>query len=526
MLVRNLLPLIDSKFDVCVIGGGISGLGIAWEAALRGLRVCLLERTDFGAKTSQGCFGIVHGGLRYLQHLNFKRLRVSVREQQILRQIAAAHLRPLPCLVPTYGYGSSSKEFLRSGLCLYSLLSRTRNQGVSEKLHLGPAQVLGTEEALAMAPGLNPLGLRGAVVFYDAEMKCPERLTLAVAKSAVKAGALLNNYLELVQAEFSNSCWQIKAKDALSGAEFRLYSRALINAAGPELEDVLLRVGERVPSRQFVRGTQVVLGDLGLKMAVAVSSKQIDPQSLAKTRGRSFFFLPKSGKTLVGTYERLCEKNSPEDRESDVLAFLRELQAAYPRVPSETFSEKNLISSFGGLIPLTGQAEAQSYRVAKELNIATHSAKALLSVYAVKYTTFRYVAEQTINRLESVLAESFRKSVSAETFLVGGEDLDPSMVAGRAAELGLSSSLAQRLLEQYGSEIWELFAVLKREPELAEDLLNDESLLKLEVSYAVRYEMAQTVDDVLRRRTAVVKMRSISNAELEKINKYFQSCGE
>ena len=162
-------------YDLLVVGGGIIGCGIALEAAQRGLSTILIERGDFAAQTSSACFNIVHGGLRYLQHLDIARLRFSAREQTTLCRIAPHLTEPLPVLVPCYGFGKKGREALAIAMKLYELLATGRNVGLLPERLLGDGQLLSSEKALALAPGISSEGLRGAAVFYDAKMLSSER---------------------------------------------------------------------------------------------------------------------------------------------------------------------------------------------------------------------------------------------------------------------------------------------------------------------------------------------------------------
>ena len=181
MFVRDTHALGGRHFDLLVVGGGINGLAIAWDAALRGLSVVLCEKGDFGGGATAGCFKIVHGGFRYLQNLDFSRLFRSAKEQRILRTIAPHFVQPLPILVPSYGLGKKSRAVLDLGATFYEILTAGRNNGVDESRKLPRHSVLGSADVLTIAPHLRREALRGGIVFYDAQMRNCERLTLAVA---------------------------------------------------------------------------------------------------------------------------------------------------------------------------------------------------------------------------------------------------------------------------------------------------------------------------------------------------------
>ena len=247
-LTRDIDSLGKREFDLLVIGGGINGAGIAWDAALRGLSVALIERADFGGATSSGCFKIIHGGLRYLQHLDLKRVRESVREQRILRTIAPHLVSPLPFLVPCYGRGRKGREFLSLGLLLYEFVvacDRNRNLGVHHQL--SRFRRLDSQQCLRHAPGLKAEGLTGGVLYEDVQLSNCERFTFAVVASAREAGAVVANYCEAVQLNASQAesgegrIESVTAHDLFRGTELQIKARFVVNATGPWVDQVIAR---------------------------------------------------------------------------------------------------------------------------------------------------------------------------------------------------------------------------------------------------------------------------------------------
>ena len=185
---RDLKALSATLYDLIIIGGGIHGLSAAWDAALRGLKVALIEQGDFGGATSANSFKIVHGGLRYLQHLNFKRMRMSIGERSHLMRLAPHLVSPLPFLVPCYGHGIKGPEALRAALAVNDMVSADRNKHLDPAVHLPGGHLLSREGCLEQFPGLMANGLTGAAVFYDGQMYDSERLCLEFALSASDAG--------------------------------------------------------------------------------------------------------------------------------------------------------------------------------------------------------------------------------------------------------------------------------------------------------------------------------------------------
>src|SRR5688572_9062952 len=187
---RNAGSLVDGEFDLAIIGGGAFGAAAAWDATLRGLRTVLIERHDFGGGSSAECFKMVHGGIRYLQHADFVRLRSSCRERSAMLRIAPHLVAPLPIVIPTYGRGRKGKLFLGTGMRLYDFLTIDRNARIPDPSRQIPGtRFLGRSEVLSLFPDIDDSAMTGGAVFDDGQMYSPPRLVLAFVKSAVAAGA-------------------------------------------------------------------------------------------------------------------------------------------------------------------------------------------------------------------------------------------------------------------------------------------------------------------------------------------------
>ena len=188
---RDLAALAGREHDLLVVGGGIHGVAVAWDAAQRGLAVALVESHDFGSGVSWNSLKTIHGGLRYLQKADLIRLRESVHERSALLRIAPALVKPLGFLVPTYGHGAKGREAMALGLVLNDLLSADRNRGLPPERRIPRSRVLSSRETLDLVPGLAAEGLNGGALWYDAQVESSERLTVGFAHAAADAGALL-----------------------------------------------------------------------------------------------------------------------------------------------------------------------------------------------------------------------------------------------------------------------------------------------------------------------------------------------
>ena len=239
---RNLAGLADVDHDLVIVGGGAFGACAAWEAASRGLSVALVEKADFCGATSANHMKFVHGGIRYLQHLDLRRVRESCYERSALLRIAPHLVQPLPILMPTYGRGFDGRLVLRAGLLLYDLITLDRNAGIADPDRRIPAgRMLSRDRCVAIHPDLARDDLTGAGLFHDAQFRNPPRLALAFLQSAVSRGARIANYAEVTDFLRTDSrVIGVKVADRLTGAVMDVRGSHVLNAAGPWAADLLL----------------------------------------------------------------------------------------------------------------------------------------------------------------------------------------------------------------------------------------------------------------------------------------------
>ena len=323
--------LAQRSYDLVVIGGGIAGAFAAWDAALRGLSVALLERADFGGATSANSQRIIHGGLRYVQSLDLARMRRSIRERRALLRIAPHLVQPMPCLLPTSHRGMNRRRVLDIACRLNDLISTDRNRFVDDpQRHIPPARMISREECLRLAPGIRAEGLTGGAVWYDAQVRSAERLVLACVDAATKSGAVAANYVEVVgKTSFDGQGLRLVIEDRLAGRRFDLQARMVLNAAGPWVAQVLSRCQVRAPDRlprEWVKGTCLVTRSLTNGVALALAAVEA-----VHARGL-LFVTPWNGQALVGTTYR-AHRDGPDacqPTEAEVDELLRGVNTAYP----------------------------------------------------------------------------------------------------------------------------------------------------------------------------------------------------
>jgi len=377
---RDLGALAAATWDVAVVGGGVYGAAVAWDAAQRGLRVALVEREDFGAGTSWNSLKTIHGGMRYLQTLDLGRLRQSARERSTLLAIAPQIVRPLPFLVPTYGHGLTGREALALGLRLNDWLTRDRNRGLPAERRIGDARTVSAAEALRLVPGLAPRGLTGAALWHDAQAASTERLTIGFLHAAADAGAAAANHAEAVALlRVGGRVAGVAVRDTLGGGTSEVLARVVVNAAGPWADEFLQRGGPRRAPAPLLRARNVLL-----------RREPVVPYAVgARSEGRFLFLVPWEGRTIVGTsYE------PAEGPLGDPLALLDAAARAFPWAGIER-RDVGLVHE--GLVPGRRDAAGLSTRPRLHDHEAEDGLPGLVSLQGVKYTTARAVAERAVD---------------------------------------------------------------------------------------------------------------------------------
>lgn len=394
-IVRDPDAASREDYDLIVVGGGVYGIMTTLEAVRRGLKPLLLERDDFGEHTSFNHLRIVHGGLRYLQTLDLHRFRESVAERRWFLRTFPGRVRPLPCLMPLYGDGLRRPEIMAVALGLNDLLSMRRNRGVPEAERLPRGRLLSAEETRARFPEVNPVGLRGAALWYDAIMPDSHRILIDSLRRACGGGATALNYMEaktpMIEAERISG---VVAEDRESGSTVRFRSPVVVNAAGPWCRELAGAWDRALPE----------LFRPSLAWNVLFDRKPFSDHALAvaprNPGGHTYFLVPWKGRLFAGTGHvpwsgSVTPRPMPTtDRQR---AFLDDLNRA---IPNANLTEDDVLRVFSGLLPA---AEAGTATLSVREVFRDHGASGgpagLWSVSGVKFTTARRVAAKLLDRV-------------------------------------------------------------------------------------------------------------------------------
>ena len=489
-MLRQLDRIAKEEFDILVIGGGATGACIARDAALRGLRVALAEKNDFAHATSAHNSKLVHGGLRYLRNLEFGLVRESLRERRIWQRIAPHLVRPLPFLVPIYGGGLRARATLAAGLRLYDVLSYDRTWLDDPEQRLPAHRWFNRKAALVREPALEGPDLAGAFLYYDAQMYAPERLALECLLDAAEHGAALANHLEADRLLIRGGRVEgAELRCRLTDARFDVRAKLTIVAAGP-WADIFL-------NRMLGNTAHKLVRSKGIHLIVPALTRS-DALTITTPHGH-FFVLPWRGYSILGTTDTNFT-GSPDDvhvSEEDIAAFLAFVNA---HLRNAHVMRRQVVHFYAGLRPLVDDGSRETYGASRRAELIDHAkaegTEGLISTIGGKWTTSRDLAEKTVDAAMEKLGIALRPSATATTPLPGGR-------IGRLKDFrSRYEASSDHLARLYGARLDGVMALAGRRPELAKSL-SPSGDIAAQILFAVREEMALTLEDAIMRRTGI-----------------------
>ncbi len=459
------LNAVSSRFDLAILGGGIIGAGIARDAALRGLSVAVIDKQDFGGGTTAGSTRLIHGGLRYLEMLDFPLVRVDLRERETLLRTAAHLVRPLEFFVPFYDRSLFYRARLKAGMLLYDVLSFDKS--------LPNHRFLNARETLREEPGLLANGLQGSAAYFDAQVDSPERLALENILEARQHGAVALNYVEATGAlESGGALTGVRVRDALTGEEADLRARVVVNAAGPWFDALAERLGPH--SKRRIRTT------LGIHLACQPVNRRATVLFSGRD-SRLLFVIPWLGLSWVGTTDTDFAGDPGQARAtSEDIDYLRSSAAQF--FPALAGSQ--VYWTCAGVRALVRKPGAESS--VSRMHRIQSDRPGLISVLGGKITGYRAIAEEVTDRACRELGLS-RKSETAERPLLGCYR-KPDADAGHLGRI-------------YGGRAQEVRGLAAADPVLAQRLAPEYPDLAAQVVHAVRQEQCLRVPDFIFRRS-------------------------
>jgi glycerol-3-phosphate dehydrogenase len=479
---RNFDGLSNEKFDLVVIGGGVIGTGVARDAAMRGIRTLLVEKEDFGYGTTSRSTRLIHGGLRYLSHLDFKLVKMDLREREILLKLSPNLVKPLPFLLPLT---SLYQHFVMGvGMRIYDRFSRGKS--------LPSFRHLSRQRTMEMEPGLALKGLRGAYEFYDAQIALPERLCVENALSAAQSSATLVNHAAVVGiVKAGNSVDRVKIKDGLSRAVTEVQTRAVVSVAGHWTNDILtMAAGNTTSEIRTTLGIHLVTPKISNRALVL----------FARSDGRLVFVIPWQEYSLIGTTDTVYsgDKDHIAAEAAHVDYLIDAVKPAFPNLKAE-----DIHWTFAGLRSLVGAKGKKVSNVSRSHLIVDHEVTdgvaGFVSILGGKMTGYRSIAEETVDLLCKKLGVE-AACRTAETAMPGAAGLTDEQMKTLAAESGLAQETVAHLNSIYGSRATEVIKMAAADEHGKKPLCSHSKDIVAQVWHAVEEEACKTPADFLLRR--------------------------
>jgi glycerol-3-phosphate dehydrogenase len=502
-------------FDVIVIGGGITGASIAYDAATRGLKVALVEKKDFSWATSSVTSKLIHGGLRYLANGELGLVRESLRERRVLENIAPNFVYPTPIMMTHSALPiTNRKRVMKVGMLLYDMLSYDKGFTWDKSKKVPYHRSMSKDKVLLNEPNVRRDRLTGASIFYDCTSIFPERLTLAFIKSAVSYGAKAANYTVVNGFLLEeNRVTGVKVTDAINGVSHEIRGKVTINCGGP-WADIILGLAKPGTACTLRRSEGI---------HIITEKKMLSGKYVVGTitpKGRHFFLIPWRNHTLIGTTDKPYS-GSPDDyrvTKESIIELINEVNMSFG---DGSLSYDDVRYAFGGLRPLVEEQTEETYSSSRKYEIFDNmkdGLDGLVTVEGGKYTTSRNLAENCMNLVMNKLGLPAGVTITDKKYLWGSEikDMNAFMYDLQKNNRDFSGETMEYLGRNYGTECYDVMGIARAEKQLRGILDNDGEILA-QVSHAVRNEMAQKLSDIVLRRTGIATLGNPGNDILEKV---------
>ncbi len=533
--IQRSMVEAEQEFDLIIIGGGITGISVAREAASRGLKTVLLERGDFGSGTSAATTKYIHGGIRYLEQYDVAVVRESLRERRILA-LGAPHLvEQTRFIMPAWRWSKPPTALIGAGVLLYDTLAFDRNLRAPDSLRIPHPRWLSRSKLLAAVPWLDQSGLQGGFAYHDTLNVHPERLLLAYAKSATAAGAVLLNHTR-VNSFVSTSSERlhiegVRATDVLSGQEIVIRGKVVVNAAGPWIDKVLETLGKGTGvGVDRSKGVHVLTRPLGGPGRVT------DAVFARAQSGRHVIVSPWMGKSFIGPTDTPIESDEsgvvvdPDDVTLILDTVNSTMAASEPKLTTDdvemtTVGVRPLIRETANDDDAQDGGTYSASRAHELYHHADHGVDNLWSIGGGKWTTGRATAEEMVdellkNELKMVRSRPFdSRSSAAGGAFAWAEDAEPFITEAAMAmnEHGIPVHLGEHIARLYGTEWVRIDAIVQQNPEFARQLSPQCNDIEAQIVFAVTEEGARTLSDIVDRRLVIGTIGSVSREVLERV---------
>lgn len=483
----------ETTFDVCVIGGGATGGGCSLDSQLRGMRTVLVEAGDFASGTSSASTKLIHGGVRYLEQAvkdldvhQYHVVRHALRERLNMLHNGPFLSRRIEFLVPCFSW--FSVLYFAMGLKLYDWLAASAR--------LSRSQFVSKSNTAERMPALDPSRIVGSVSYADGQFD-DARYAIALIESMTDAGGEALNYARVIgfRKDHKGKLTEVEVEDQLSRERFTVRARAFVNATGPWSDNIrqLGTIGAK-PRMRWSKGVHVLLPleALGSRDALLIPKTEDD---------RVLFALPWFDRLLVGTTEKeLTDHEELFVTRDEVDYLLRHLN----RYLTAPVRREQVVSAFAGVRPLLSSGKSGDTRgLSRDYEVEVDESSGLISIMGGKWTTYRAMAEDTINVVQEFIGDPVTPSTTAEYLLSGSRGWNSEYWRTLILEYGVPQPVAQHLVQKFGTNATRVLDLAKVDADLALPLVPGFATLRAEVLYAIRYEMATTIEDVLMRRSGL-----------------------
>jgi len=483
---------IKDNYDILIIGGGINGAGIALDAALRGYSVLLLEKSDFGGFTTSASTKLIHGGLRYLEYMEFALVRESLREREILLQNVPHLVKPLQIDVPIYKHSGRGPIVIKMGMILYDLLSYDKS--------MPNHKVKFTKNGRGLTKSLNSLqtkDLKGIASYFDCQIKYPERLCLDTILAAEKEGADLLNHSQFIGMKLENDFYSIKFNDLIEDREISTKAKYVINSTGPFVDEVNKLISTRIPRLMGgTKGSHILIRKFknGPENGLYIEAIQ---------DGRPFFIIPWDEYYLVGTTDIFYNEdiNRVTATEDEISYLLKELNYF---IDTESFTREDILYTYSGIRPLPFEPDKKERQVTRKHIIHDHEAEGLKNYFSVvggKLTTFRNLAEDTLDYIDK--KNDSQNECKTKNYKFVKEKANNLAIELLSEKYEIDKSVITFLFQYYGDNFVNVLKFIDDDNSLKEKISSQHQDIKAQIVYAAKNEKAKTLKDIIVRKTSI-----------------------
>jgi glycerol-3-phosphate dehydrogenase len=498
ILKRYIEEHAENEFDLIIIGGGITGAAVAYIAAARGLSVALFEKEDYGGATSAATSKLIHGGLRYLANMEIRLVRESLRERRILGNIAPNFVYPLPFVLPNYKKWKGNIWKMLVGMYLYDFLSYDKRDTWDKSKRLANHRLISHTKTIRLEPNLKRENLRNSFYFFDYQSIFPERLTLAFIKSAAEYGAKVSNYspVEAFKYDAKNRITGVEVKNLFSGETKNVYADLIINCGGTWADKILNMATEKDFQAHKIKrseGIHIITNKIAGNHVV----------SFQREDGGHMMIMPWRDHSLIGTTDK--EYNGDPDEYCVSKESINDVIRAVNDNFGKKISFADIKHAYGGLRPLVDDQNKGSYQTSRKYEVyddAADGIEGMITVEGGKFTTSRSLASEVLKMVSRKLNKTLSDSVSDNLYLSGSEirDMKQFMIRQHLNYTDFNKQTVEYVSRNYGTDSKVIFQIARDNPRYAEVVSHDGEILA-EIVYAIKYESAKTLRDIMLRRT-------------------------